>query len=55
MATLLRNVGVRIQFDFGDLIFTEICRHAEKATKKYEKMPLELKFSHKWLEADMLS
>ncbi|KAK5824153.1 hypothetical protein PVK06_018916 [Gossypium arboreum] len=53
MATLLKKVGVRIQFDIGDLIFTKICKHAEKivkATEKYEKIPLEMKFTHKWLE-----
>lgn len=76
MATLLRKVGIGVQFDIGDLIFGEICQHAKKvyskpsllylslifqilflqsdkivkATEKYENMPLELKFSHKWLK-----
>ncbi|PPR90479.1 hypothetical protein GOBAR_AA30206 [Gossypium barbadense] len=43
MATLLRKVGVGIQFNIGDLVFTKICRHAEK-------LPPKLKFCHKWLE-----
>ncbi|KAA3488076.1 reverse transcriptase [Gossypium australe] len=43
MATLLRKVGVGIQFNIGDLVFTKICRHAKKLYP-------ELKFSHKWLE-----
>ncbi|KAK5839585.1 hypothetical protein PVK06_008390 [Gossypium arboreum] len=30
MATLLRKVGIGVQFDIGDLIFGEICQHAEK-------------------------
>ncbi|KAK5845326.1 hypothetical protein PVK06_001497 [Gossypium arboreum] len=77
MVALLRKVGVRIEFDIGELIFIEICQHDEKlysklnlpylslifqilflqnekknvkATEKYEKMPLEPKFSHKWLK-----
>ncbi|PPS11232.1 hypothetical protein GOBAR_AA09414 [Gossypium barbadense] len=34
MATLLRKVGIGVQFDIGDLIFGEICQHAKKGLFK---------------------